>query len=82
MAKPGKMANHHAETSLLEADNKLPHVTSSGATPIPKNERLDSVRIAPATPKAIVINTEVKEFGIACLKLLLLRLTLKLVPLQ
>ncbi len=53
-----------------EPDNKLPHVTSSGGTPIPKKDKPDSVRIAPAIPNATVINTEVKAFGRACLNIM------------
>ena len=74
MANPGKIANHHAGTYDRDADNKLPHVTSSGATPMPKNDSELSNNIAPAIPNAIVIKTDESEFGIACFMIILISL--------
>ena len=66
MADPGKMANHQALILFLDKLNMLPQVTSLGDTPIPRNDRNASIRIAAAIPKAIVISTGVNELGIAC----------------
>lgn len=53
IANPGMIANHQALKYPLAAESILPHVTSSGRIPIPRNDKLDSSRMALATPKAI-----------------------------
>lgn len=52
MAIPGKTTNHHCCISLPEAII-LPQVTVSTGSPIPKNEMVDSAKIAPETLKQI-----------------------------
>ena len=71
MAKPGIIANHHALKYPRAPESILPQVTSSGFIPIPRKERLDSNKIAPATPKAMATKTLESEFGKACLKMIL-----------
>ena len=46
-------------------------MTISSGTPIPKNERELSIRIAEAIPKAIETNTGANAFGKACLTIAL-----------
>ena len=71
IANPGMIANHHALKYPLAADSMLPQVTSSGRIPIPRNDKLDSNRMALATPKAIATNTYESELGNACLNIVL-----------
>ena len=72
MARPGNTANHHAPVFCREADNNEPHVSDSAGTPIPKKDKVASVKIADAIPKAMAISTGDKALGIACLKTILL----------
>lgn len=67
IAKPGNIANHHDVVLSLAKLNNSPQVISSFSRPIPKKDRKASIKIADATPNAIVINTGAIEFGIACL---------------
>lgn len=54
----------------LAAEIILPQVTTSGGTPTPRNERLDSVSIQLAIPKAIATKDGASAFGKACLKIM------------
>jgi hypothetical protein len=71
IANPGKITSHQAWKASLPELSKEPHVTTSGGTPTPKKERLDSIRMAAATPKAIATNAGATPFGKACLKMIL-----------
>src|ERR1051325_1672890 len=66
IAKPGKIASHHAEGDCLANESSLPQVMVSAATPNPRKERKDSTKIAEAIPNAMEISTAVKPFGMAC----------------
>ena len=70
MAKPGKIANHHALGDCLADESKAPHVTSS-PLPKPKKDKEDSIKMAEAIPKAIAINTGARALGIACFTMVL-----------
>ena len=71
IAIPGYIINHHASWYCLPRFNKLPHVTTSSGTPIPKNERPLSINIADAIPNAMLTKTGAREFGSACLNIVL-----------
>jgi hypothetical protein len=63
------MASHQAELDCLADDRRDPHVIVSAGTPIPKKDKVDSIRMAVAIPKAIAISTGESALGIACLKI-------------
>ena len=65
IAHPGKTASHHADGDCRAAARSEPHVTVSGETPTPKKERVDSISIAAAIPKEIVMSTGESALGIA-----------------
>ncbi len=70
IAKPGKTTNHQALNCSRPELNKEPQVTALGGTPIPRNDKEDSIKIAEATPKAMAINAGAIPFGKACLKII------------
>ena len=70
MANPGNIANHQAGAYSRALLNNLPQVITSDCVPIPKKDKLDSAKMAPATQNAIEISTGVKAFGMACLKII------------
>ena len=55
-------------SSLIQVD---PQVTISAGTPIPRNERLLSIKIADAIPNAILTKTGANALGRACLNIVL-----------
>ena len=66
------MISHQASKFCLPRFNKDPQVTMSSGTPIPKNDRPLSIRIADAIPNAILTKTGARAFGRACLKIVLI----------
>lgn len=67
---PGKTISHQAFTFSFPAASKVPHVTVSCGTPMPKKERADSIMIAAAALNAIETITGPIPFGKACLKIM------------
>ena len=63
IASPGKTASHHACGASLADDSNFPQLSVSIGSPIPRNESEDSVSIAAAIPKLMVINTGGNAFG-------------------
>jgi len=70
IAKPGIIANHQAEETALALESIDPQVIVSAGTPTPINDKVDSIKIAEAIPKAIAIKTGERAFGKACLTII------------
>jgi hypothetical protein len=66
MAAPGKIASHHAKVFVRASARIEPQVTRCAGTPMPRNERPDSARIADATPNDIATRTGASAFGRMC----------------
>lgn len=66
IAKPGKIATQSCDFPPCAKESNLPQVKVSGGIPKPIKDKNDSVKTAAAIPKAIVIKTGDKAFGMAC----------------
>lgn len=65
-ANPGNAMSHHAEKFSLPSLIRLPQVTISGGTPIPKKLNPDSSKIAEGIPNIMAINAGEITLGKAC----------------
>ena len=63
IAHPGKMVSHQADGDCLAEASNEPQLTVSGETPTPRNESVDSIKIAEAIPNEIVVSTGEIAFG-------------------
>ena len=66
IAAPGNTASHQALALPLAILRRLPQVSPSAPMPIPRNDSVDSIKIAEATPNATVMSTGPMAFGSAC----------------
>src|SRR5206468_3121253 len=70
IASPGKAASHHPLGSNCRASDRIdPQLAVDGGTPKPRKLRVDSIRIAEATPNVAATRTGAIEFGSTCRKM-------------
>ena len=71
MARPGNKVNHQAiSIKFLDWDKISPQLGVGGCTPKPKKLKLDSTKMAEATPKVAETKIGAKLLGKICFKIM------------
>ena len=70
IAIPGKSTSHQALNFSLPSLTREPQVTRSGGTPMPRKDKLDSIKMADAIPNAMETKAGAIPFGRACLTMI------------